>query len=65
MSTVTAMWNIVGYFERAMFAILGFVLMVIGLGLGVTVIMLPVGLAIGLIGFVMVVGALFAHIDQT
>ena len=65
MSTVTAARNIVGYFERAVFAILGFVLMVLGLGLGVTVIMLPVGLAIGLIGCAMVVGALFAHIDQS
>jgi hypothetical protein len=44
--------------------IVGFVMMVVGLGLGVTIIMLPVGLVIVLIGVAMVVGGLFAHINQ-
>lgn len=44
--------------------IVGFILMVIGLGLGVTMVMLPVGIVIGLIGVAMFVGGLFAHIDE-
>jgi len=43
--------------------VIGFVLMVIGLALGVTMIMLPVGLVVGLLGFAMVVSGLFAHLD--
>lgn len=39
----------------------GFVMMVVGLGLGVTVIMLPVGIVIGLIGVALFVGGLFAR----
>jgi hypothetical protein len=65
MARVTAMRNIIGFFEHAAFAIIGFVLMVVGLALGVTMIMLPVGLVVGLIGFAMVVAALFARIDQS
>ena len=41
--------------------IIGFVLMVVGLGLGVTMIMLPVGLVVGLLGAAVFVGGLFAH----
>jgi archaellum biogenesis protein FlaJ (TadC family) len=41
--------------------IIGFIMMVIGLALGVTMVMLPVGLVIGLIGVAMVVGGLFAR----
>ena len=44
--------------------VLGFVMMVIGLGLGVTMIMLPVGIVIGLLGVAVFVGGLFAHINQ-
>jgi len=44
--------------------ILGFVMMVVGLGLGVTMIMLPVGIVVGLIGVALFVGGLFAHIDE-
>lgn len=65
MSHVTALRNIVGLFERAAFTVVGFVLMVLGLALGVTMIMLPVGVVIGLIGFAMVVAALFARLDQS
>jgi len=45
--------------------IIGFVMMVVGLGLGVTMIMLPVGLVIGLAGLAMFVGGLFARINHT
>lgn len=37
---------------------MGFILMVLGLGLGVTMIMPPVGLVIGLLGFALFVGGL-------
>ena len=43
--------------------IIGLIMMVVGLGLGVTMVMLPVGLVIGLAGVAMVVGGLFAHIN--
>ena len=38
--------------------------MVLGLGLGVTMIMLPAGVVIGLLGFAMFVGGLFARFNQ-
>jgi hypothetical protein len=44
--------------------IVGFVLMVVGLALGVTMIMLPVGIVVGLIGVAMFVGGLFARIED-
>jgi hypothetical protein len=44
--------------------VIGFVMMVVGLGLGVTMIMLPVGLVVGLAGVAIFVGGLFAHIDK-
>jgi hypothetical protein len=44
--------------------VVGFIMMVVGLGLGVTMVMLPVGIVIGLIGAAVFVGGLFAHINQ-
>ena len=44
--------------------IIGFVMMVVGLGLGVTMIMLPAGIVIGLLGAAILVGGLFARIDD-
>jgi len=44
--------------------IVGFVLMVVGLALGVTMIMLPAGIVIGLIGVAMFVGGLFARLGD-
>ena len=52
-----------GFLEHAAAVVIGLIMMVVGLGLGVTVIMLPVGLPIGLLGVALVVGGLFAHID--
>jgi hypothetical protein len=48
----------VGLAEHVFFIVAGFVLMVIGLGLGVTMVMLPFGLVIGLLGLAMFVGGL-------
>lgn len=53
-----------GFFEHAAVVIVGFVLMMVGLGLGVTMIMLPVGLVVGLIGVLLVVGGLFTHLTD-
>jgi hypothetical protein len=44
--------------------VVGFILMVVGLGLGVTMIMLPVGIVVGLIGAAIFVGGLFARIND-
>ena len=43
---------------------IGFVLMVVGLGLGVTMIMLPVGLVVGLIGVLTFVWGLLGHLGN-
>jgi hypothetical protein len=55
----------VGLFEHAFFVIAGFVLMVVGLGLSVTMIMLPVGLPLGLLGLAMVIGGLTVRMNQS
>jgi len=44
--------------------IVGFVLMVFGLALGVTMIMLPVGIVVGLLGAAIFVMGLFARVNQ-
>jgi hypothetical protein len=55
---------VAGFFEHAAVVVLGFVLMVVGLALGVTMIMLPVGVVIGLIGVALFVGGIFARVDE-
>lgn len=42
----------------------GFALMVVGLGLGVTMIMLPIGLPVGLIGAMLFVWGLVGHLGN-
>src|SRR5262249_41316090 len=44
--------------------VLGFVMMVVGLGLGVTIIMLPAGLVIGLLGATIFIAVLFARVGE-
>ena len=44
--------------------VIGFVMMVVGLGLGVTIIMLPAGLVIGLLGAAIFIAGLFARIGE-
>jgi len=51
------------FFEHAATTIAGFILMILGLAMGVTMVLLPVGLVVGLIGVMMFVGGLFARID--
>ena len=63
--TPTHLWSGVGrFFEHVAAVVIGFVLMVLGLALGVTMIMLPVGVVIGLIGVALFVGGIFARIDE-
>ncbi len=57
---IRATENVVGHIAAI---VVGFVMMVAGLGLGVTMIMLPVGLVIGLAGVALVVTGFFADID--
>jgi hypothetical protein len=45
--------------------IIGFILMVFGLALGVTMIMLPVGIVVGLLGAAIFLMGLFARVNQT
>jgi len=52
------------FFGHVAAVIVGFIMMVFGLGLGVTMIMLPVGIVVGLIGAAIFVGGLFAHINR-
>ena len=44
--------------------LVGFVLMVLGVGMANTLVMLPVGVLLGLLGFALIVAGLFAHIDR-
>jgi hypothetical protein len=52
------------FFEHAAVVVVGLILMVVGLGMGVTMIMLPVGVVVGLIGVLMVIGGLFSRIKD-
>ena len=65
MPNVLALKNLLGLVEHAAFMIVGFVLMVVGLALGITMIMLPVGVVLGLLGFAMFVGGLLVHLDKS
>lgn len=59
-----AMVSIAHFFEHAAFVVLGLLLMIVGLALGVTMIMLPAGVAIGLIGVALLIIGLFGWIDR-
>ncbi len=64
MTSAVVLHKLIGFAGHALFVLLGLVLMVVGLALGVSMIMLPVGIVVGLIGFSMVVGGLFARLDE-
>jgi NADH:ubiquinone oxidoreductase subunit 6 (subunit J) len=49
--------------EHAATVFVGFVLIIVGLALGVTMIMLPVGVPLGLIGVLLVIAGLFVRLD--
>ncbi len=52
------------FLEHAAAIVIGFVLMVVGLGLGVTMIMLPVGIVVGLLGVAIFIAGIFARVDK-
>ena len=58
---VLATENVLGHLAAI---VVGFVMMVVGLGLGVTMIMLPVGLVVGFAGMAIFIGGCFAHIGS-
>ena len=52
------------FFEHAAAVVIGLIMMIVGLGLGVTMVMLPVGIVIGLLGVAVLVAGLFARINH-
>jgi hypothetical protein len=56
---------VINLFEHAFFVIAGFVFMVAGVGLSVTMVMLPVGLPVGLLGFAMFIGGMTVRMDRS
>ena len=52
------------FLEHAAAVVLGFILMVVGLALGVTMIMLPVGLVVGLLGVGIFTWGLVGHLQS-
>lgn len=57
-ATEGALWHVAA-------VAVGFVMMVVGLGLGVTLVMLPVGIVVGTLGMAIFVAGLFAHITRS
>ena len=66
--THTALWHssrvraIEGVAVHVAAIVIGFAMMILGLGLGVTMIMLPAGLVVGLAGAALFIGGLFARV---
>lgn len=44
--------------------VVGFVLMVIGLAMGVTMVLLPVGIVVGIAGVLIFIWGLFGHLER-
>jgi hypothetical protein len=66
MSTTTMrhiLGGVASFFEHAAAAAIGLILIVVGLALGVTLIMLPAGVVVGLAGVLLLIGGLFARIE--
>ena len=52
-----------GVFEHALAIVAGFILMIPGLGLSVTMIMLPIGLVVGLAGLALFISGMCVRFD--
>ena len=50
------------FFGHVVAVVLGFVLIIVGLAMGVTMVLVPAGIVIGLIGVALVVGGVFARV---
>ena len=57
--------TVIGVFEHALISVIGFVMMVVGLGMGVSMVLLPFGLVIGLLGVAIFIGGLVGTIEKT
>lgn len=51
-----------GILSHVAAVVVGFVLMIVGLGLGVTMVMLPIGLVVGLAGAGLLIWGLVGHL---
>ncbi len=63
MSNIITRRRVLGVIEHTLAIAVGFVLMILGLGLSVTMIMLPVGLVVGLAGLALFVAGAFVRFD--
>jgi hypothetical protein len=54
-----------GFFGRTTIAVVGVALMVLGIAMGVTMVMLPVGIGVGFAGAGLVAGALLSRPEPT
>jgi len=63
MSQLITRRHLIGALEHVLAIVIGFILMVLGLGLGVTMIMLPVGLVLGLIGLALFIGGICVRFE--
>jgi hypothetical protein len=63
MATKAIVWIRAGetFLEHAAAVFVGFVMMVVGLAMGVTIVMLPLGVVVGLVGVAIFIGGLFSH----
>ena len=55
--------RVLGVFEHVLAIVVGFKLMILGLGLSVTMIMLPVGLIVGLAGAAMFIAGMCVRFE--
>ena len=55
----------IAVFEHALVTVIGFVMMVAGLGMGVSMVLLPFGLVVGLLGAAIFIGGLVGTIEKT
>lgn len=51
------------FLEHAAAIVVGFVLIIVGLAMGVTMVLLPVGVVVGLLGVAILIAGFFARID--
>jgi len=63
MSNTVMRRRIIGVLEHTLAIVIGFLMMIVGLGLGVTMIMLPVGLVIGLAGLALFIGGMCVRFE--
>ena len=63
MSNTILRRRFIGVLEHTLAIVVGWLMMILGLGLGVTMVMLPVGLVVGLAGLAIFVGGICVRFD--